>query len=145
MSERSVVAVATITREFAFDMGHCLPDHEGGCYRPHGHRYRFTVSLDGPLHAAGAERDMVLDFQRLKNIVDRDVIDVYDHMFAMDFSDPRFHKAVDAFHDSILACAAPPTAEFLVADIARRLERSLAPSAVELWETPTCSASWRRS
>lgn len=27
-----------ITRRYELDMGHCLPDHEGKCYRPHGHR-----------------------------------------------------------------------------------------------------------
>lgn len=126
-------------------MGHCLPDHQGGCYRPHGHRYRLEVTLEEGMQSAGAERGMVMDFGNLKTEVERRVIETLDHRFVMALDDPRFSKMRDAFPEPrhVLGIEGPPTAENLVLLIAGVLDH-LPVVELRLWETPTCSATWRR-
>lgn len=139
----------SITREFGFDMGHCLPDHQGGCYRPHGHRYRLEVELTGePVHAPGdPENGMVMDFGRLKALVTEHVVDVFDHRFVMCEHDPRAATMLDLFGpDSVLLVPEPPTAEYLIMRIATVLKLDAKVANVvglALWETPNCRATWR--
>lgn len=135
----------TITREFGFDMGHCLPDHKGGCYRPHGHRYRLEVQLAGERNVQGAERGMVMDYGRLKQVVEQHVISQLDHRFIMAADDPRLDMMRATFDDGdVLVSSGPPTAEALAEHIAVTLAEVL-PELVEvtLWETPTCRATYR--
>ena len=134
----------SITREFGFDMGHCLPDHLGGCFRPHGHRYRCQVTIDGEVQSAGAERGMIKDFGDMADSFGV-VLAHFDHRFAMAMDDPRLTAALEAFgHDAIVVTPTPPTAETLAALIGFLLaEAGLPPTMVRLWETPTCSATWR--
>lgn len=136
-----------INREFGFDMGHMLPDHLGGCYRLHGHRYRLDVCLDDDLATSGAERGMVMDFARLKQVVEREVIDRFDHRFAVCRSDPRAQGLLDTLSedDGLIFTEQPPTAENLVTIIAGLLaDTGLPIMTLRLWETPTCSAMWVR-
>jgi 6-pyruvoyltetrahydropterin/6-carboxytetrahydropterin synthase len=134
-------------------MGHCLPDHEGGCYRPHGHRYRFEVTLAGAVdfdRPGDPENGMLVDFGRLKEVVARQVIDVFDHRFVMSRHDPRatamqqvFNRNDDHGGPGVILLDAPPTAEFLATTIAQLLVRDYPElSTVRVWETPTCSATW---
>ncbi|WP_218032189.1 6-pyruvoyl trahydropterin synthase family protein [Dictyobacter kobayashii] len=68
---------AIITKEFAFEAAHHLPNHRGKCRRPHGHSYRLQISLRGPiLQAPGESSDgMVMDFDDLKSIVNATIIE----------------------------------------------------------------------
>jgi 6-pyruvoyltetrahydropterin/6-carboxytetrahydropterin synthase len=136
----------TITREFAFDMGHMLPDHLGGCYRPHGHRYRCQVTCTGPVHDSGAERGMVIDFGTIGETVQRTIVTTYDHRFAVCEDDPRLHGLRFTFDpEDLVIVSDPPTAENLARWIGHDLAISLSPARVtrvRLWETPNCSAMW---
>jgi 6-pyruvoyltetrahydropterin/6-carboxytetrahydropterin synthase len=136
----------SITREFGFDMGHCLPDHEGGCYRPHGHRYRLEVHVCGEVTTTEGhpERGMIMDFGRMKQLVHEHVIDVLDHRFAVSVDDPRYDGLFNTFGpDSLVVVDAPPTAEWLAEWIGHTLiEAGLSVEGVRLWETPSCSAVW---
>lgn len=135
-----------IVREFGFDMGHMLPDHQGACYRPHGHRYRGEVCVTGDLQPEGSERGMVTDFAVLREAIDTNVIALYDHRFAVCIDDPRWKGMVDLFDgDDLVACSDPPTVENLAGWIGRTLQVVLPDvrvMSVRLWETPTCSATW---
>lgn len=135
-----------ITREFGFDMGHMLPDHLGGCYRPHGHRYRLDVALDDDLHQSGPANGMVMDYADLKRIVTEVIIDTFDHRFVVAASDHRLGGMRQVFTgDELIVVERPPTAENLVTSFAGLLtEHSLPVSMLRLWETPSCSAVWTR-
>lgn len=134
----------SITREFGFDMGHCLPDHQGACYRPHGHRYRCEVTIEGEVNQGGPDRAMIRDFADMADSF-KIVMAHFDHRFAMAMDDPRLAAALETFgHDAIVVTPAPPTAETLGALIGFLLaEAGMPPTEVRLWETPTCSATWR--
>ena len=108
---------ARVVRSFSFEAAHVLPWHEGQCRNLHGHSYRLEVAVEGPI----AENGMVLDFADLKAVVQREVIDHFDHTLLNDLLDN-------------------PTAEVIAANAWKRLEAAgLVLAWVRLWETPTSS------
>jgi 6-pyruvoyltetrahydropterin/6-carboxytetrahydropterin synthase len=136
--------VIGITGRYEIDMGHCLADHRGKCHRPHGHRYVVEATVVGPLHPAGSEAGMVLDFAGLRDQMAW-VLDGYDHRFVMARDDERMGAAVAAFGgDAIVPTSWPPTAENLAAWwgqlIASRVDGL---ASVVVHETPNCRATWR--
>lgn len=54
----------TISREYDFEAAHFLPNVPEGhkCRRMHGHSYRVTVYVTGPVQESGPEAGMVVDF-----------------------------------------------------------------------------------
>lgn len=65
----------SITRSFRFEASHQLEWHKGKCSRLHGHGYRLEVTIEGDLDSNG----VVVDFDEVGRLVDREVIDVLDH------------------------------------------------------------------
>src|SRR5438128_2151922 len=106
-----------VTRSFRFEAAHQLPWHEGKCRNLHGHSYRLEVTVEGPLN----EHGIVTDFAAVKAVVEREVIDRYDHTYLNDLMDN-------------------PTAELLAHTIWKTLEAAgLGLVGVRLWETEDCS------
>ena len=106
-----------VTRAFAFEAAHQLPWHAGKCRRLHGHSYRFEVTVEGPLD----ENGVVLDFDELRDVVQRKVVDRYDHQCLNDLMDN-------------------PTAELVAGEVWKRLEAAGLPVVrLRLWETPDSS------
>lgn len=104
-----------------------LPYHLGKCARDHGHSYRLEVGVRGPLQADGPARGMIEDFDVVRAVVHREVIERLDHT---------------SLNDSI----ENPTCERIVAWIWERLAPAL-PGLDELvlWETATSCAVLRKS
>jgi len=65
-----------ISKEYRWEMGHRIPDHDGLCRNIHGHSYRMIVELEGEVGANG----MIIDFYDLGRIV-KPVIEKLDHCF----------------------------------------------------------------
>lgn len=90
----------------------------------HGHNYVLEVSLEGePDPITG----MVLDLKELKDILNRHVVDIYDHRF-LNYEVPPFDKVV-------------PTLENVARDIWQRLAPHLSSGrgrlrAIRVYETP---------
>ena len=105
----------SVTRSFRFEAAHQLPWHPGKCRELHGHSYRFEITVEGPVGPQG----IVVDFDDLKDVVDREVVARYDHRYLNDLMDN-------------------PTAELLAHDIWKTLEAAgLALTRIRLWETDT--------
>jgi 6-pyruvoyltetrahydropterin/6-carboxytetrahydropterin synthase len=115
-----------IRKHFRFEAAHVLPYHPGKCARMHGHSYRLEVAVRGPIQTDGPARGMIEDFDRLKQIVRREAIDLLDHETLNDFIEN-------------------PTAEHIVMWIWNRLLPQL-PGLDELilWETAASSAVLRK-
>ncbi|MBN2086902.1 6-carboxytetrahydropterin synthase QueD [Candidatus Peregrinibacteria bacterium] len=64
-----------IAKEFTFDSAHFLTDYHGKCEKLHGHTYRMRVVIEGEVQANG----LVMDFAELKEIVNKKVVNVWDH------------------------------------------------------------------
>ncbi len=103
----------SVTRAFSFEAAHQLPWHQGKCQRLHGHSYRLEVTVAGPIGPNG----IVVDFSDVRRVVQREVIDRFDHRYLNDLLDN-------------------PTAELVAAEIWKSLEAAeLAVSHIRLWET----------
>lgn len=124
-----------ITRKIEFSASHVcrnpgLSEDEnrrlfGGAANPHGHGHNYVleVSVEGrPDPVTG----MVLDLKELKDLLDREVVQPFDHRF-LNFEVPPFDQVI-------------PTAENVARDIWRRLEPHLNGGRqlrrVRLYETP---------
>lgn len=54
-----------IASEITFEAAHMLPHYEGKCRNLHGHSYKWTAKVTGPV----GDTSMVLDFKRLRKIM----------------------------------------------------------------------------
>jgi 6-pyruvoyltetrahydropterin/6-carboxytetrahydropterin synthase len=116
-----------IRKHFRFEAAHVLPYHLGKCARPHGHSYRLEVAVRGPLQSDGPARGMIADFDDIRALVHREILDVLDHT---------------SLNDAI----ENPTAEHIVMWIWKKLEPLLSGlDELVLWETATSCAVLRKS
>jgi 6-pyruvoyltetrahydropterin/6-carboxytetrahydropterin synthase len=71
----------SITKQFTFEASHRLLDfpEDHPCARMHGHSYRTTVTLSGPVKGLGPKLGVILDFGELKEIWKRDLEPLLDH------------------------------------------------------------------
>jgi len=65
-----------ISKTFAFDAAHHLPDYKGPCANPHGHTWQVEVVLEGEINK---KTGMIMDFGIIKKIVQTKVLNLYDH------------------------------------------------------------------
>jgi 6-pyruvoyltetrahydropterin/6-carboxytetrahydropterin synthase len=112
-----------IFREFTFEAAHRLPnlpaDHK--CSRLHGHSFRVTVHIEGPL----MEREgWVMDFADLKRVF-QPIYDQLDHYYLND-----------------IAGLENPTSEVLAMWIWERLKPAL-PALSEIGVRETCTSGCR--
>jgi len=141
-----------ITREFSFEMAHVLQDYDGPCRNIHGHSYRLFVTLSGyPSQKLGDPKTgMVMDFSDLKRVVEKEIIDVFDHAVALSSS---FRKESASFpkgiFGNIVFLTYQPTCENLVSDFAHRIAGNLPGDirlhSLRLYETATSYAEWYAS
>ena len=123
----------TVTRRLRFNAAHrvfnpSLSDEEnsatfGKCNNPnwHGHNYTLDVSVVGDIDQ---RTGYVIDLGELRDIVEREVIDVVDHK--------NFNLDVPFMSGSI------PTSENIIVAFWKILEPAVAPAKLErlvLWET----------
>ena len=131
-----------VSREFNFCYGHRLMDHVGKCKHLHGHNARVIVTFE----AADLDgQGMVLDFNRIKQIVTRWVDEHLDHRMILRRDDPAI-AALEGLSEPLYLIDSNPTAE----NIARLIfdkaaEEGLPVVEVRLWETPNCHATYRGS
>jgi 6-pyruvoyltetrahydropterin/6-carboxytetrahydropterin synthase len=145
-----------IQKEIEFDAGHRVPRHESKCKNPHGHRYRVVAHLVGQIITEGPESGMVRDFGNVKDVLMREVHDVFDHGFIVHALDQPMLKALGVFYDpehneytnpmgwKVIVVPYFPTAELLAQDIYARVKPWLPNiESIDVWETPTSCASYR--
>ncbi|MGI6369937.1 MAG: 6-carboxytetrahydropterin synthase [Ignavibacteria bacterium] len=71
-----------IAKNFYWEMGHRLPNHNGLCKNLHGHSYKMRVELEGQLN----ENKMLIDYYDLSKIANK-VIEPFDHAFLCEKED----------------------------------------------------------
>jgi 6-pyruvoyltetrahydropterin/6-carboxytetrahydropterin synthase len=107
----------SVTCTFSFEAAHRLAWHPGKCRNLHGHSYRLDVTVRGPLDDHG----VVIDFDTLAEIVEREVIVRFDHQ--------DLNQIIDN-----------PTAELLAHKAWELLGGAgLTVAALRLWETTDSS------
>ncbi|ADD03269.1 6-pyruvoyl tetrahydropterin synthase and hypothetical protein [Thermoanaerobacter italicus Ab9] len=66
-----------VTKIFTFDSAHNLVNYNGKCEELHGHTYKLEVTVEGKPDGEG----MVIDFVKLKEIVNEKVVKKLDHKY----------------------------------------------------------------
>jgi 6-pyruvoyltetrahydropterin/6-carboxytetrahydropterin synthase len=128
-----------VTREIGFCYGHRLLDYDGKCKHLHGHNGKAVLTFEAP---ALDESGMVLDFSRIKQIVNKWIDDNLDHRMLLHKDDP-YLPFLRQQNEPVFVMNVNPTAENiarLIFDFA--LDQGLPIAEVRLWETDSCFAMY---
>ena len=124
----------TVTKIFEFAYAHRLEDYEGACKNLHGHngKLEIEIQLTEYLSERGLSDEklgMVIDFSKLKKIVNEEVIDKLDHSYLNDVMNRR-----------------DPTAENMCLLVKEKLYCKFGDAlvSIKVWETSTSFAKWRK-
>lgn len=137
-----------ISKEFTFDMAHALHEYDGLCRNIHGHTYKLRVTLIGePITDNSPKKGMVMDFNILKEIVKKPIVDRYDHSIVLNIEQKELATHLDIQdEDKLIIVDFQPTCENLVAtfadEINGKLPANIALHSIRLHETPTSFAEW---
>ncbi len=85
------MSLIRITKCFEFEAGHALYGYDGKCKNIHGHSYKLCVTVAGsPIEDINHPKNgMVIDFGDLKKIVNKYIVDVYDHATIFNLKSPH--------------------------------------------------------
>ncbi len=141
-----------ITKEFTFEMAHALWNYDGPCKNIHGHSYKLYVTVRGNTieDNKDTKMGMVMDFSELKKIVNKTIVDYFDHSVVINSKagNPVISNVKKMF-DKFYIVDYQPTCENLVSHMAKLLTNKL-PGDIELFslklcETATSYAEWYAS
>lgn len=130
-------------------MAHALWNYEGPCRNIHGHSYKLYVTVRGNTleDNTNTKLGMVMDFSDLKEIVNRTIVDYFDHSVVINSKsgNPEISNVKHMF-DKFYIVDYQPTCENLVTHMASLLVNEL-PDYIELFslklcETATSYAEW---
>ena len=131
----------SVTRVIHFCYGHRLMDYQGKCRIPHGHNGKIEITIEGEkLDALG----MVMDFEEIKQKVQKWVDAELDHKMLLNKKDPLV-KVFTELKEPFVQFEANPTAEA----IARKIfdyasSQKLPVTEVRLWETVNSFATYKK-
>lgn len=136
-----------ITKIFYFEMAHRLKGYDGACRNIHGHSYELHVTVTGlPLIDENDPKNgMIVDFGILKSIVNRCIIDKYDHALVVNKYDDELSILKDK-DTKLVIFDGQPTSELMIIDFARELElqmpKGVSLKSLKLFETRTSFVEW---
>jgi 6-pyruvoyltetrahydropterin/6-carboxytetrahydropterin synthase len=144
-----MTSIIRVTREFTFEMAHVLRNYDGPCRNVHGHSYRLFVTISGkPVDDQDNPKNgMVIDFTDLKNVVLKEIVNVFDHsvVISRDFDIEKMKMMEKTFGNTVIVDY-QPTCENLVADFASRLKKAMGGRiylhSLKLYETAKSYAEW---
>jgi 6-pyruvoyltetrahydropterin/6-carboxytetrahydropterin synthase len=136
-----------LTKEFRFEMSHALEEYQGLCRNLHGHSYKLFVTIIGDYSKTNESNDsgMVLDFKSIKELVEKNVIQDFDHAVVL-CKDSSFASVLQQTNTKLILFDKQPTCENLIMEFHRRIT-SILPKGIKLarlrlHETETSYAEW---
>ena len=141
-----------VTKIFDFETAHALWGYDGKCKNIHGHSYKLTVSISGDVINDNnhVKNGMIIDFSDLKQIVNTNIIDHFDHCLIVNGQTPHKEYAkVENGFSKIMLCDYQPTAENMLIDMVGRIKNNL-PKHIDLkyaklQETDNSFVEWFKS
>lgn len=138
-----------VTKIFDFETAHALWGYDGKCANIHGHSYKLTVSITGEIinDNSAVKNGMIIDFSDLKKLVNKSVVDEFDHALLVNGETPHAKYAeVESGFSKIMLCKYQPTCENMLIDMVKRIIVVL-PTDIELkyarlQETDNSFAEW---
>jgi 6-pyruvoyltetrahydropterin/6-carboxytetrahydropterin synthase len=150
-----------VSKDFTFEASHVLPRHPGKCSKLHGHSWKLTVAIRGPINP---QTDFVADFGDLSKIVNQRIIEQIDHQhlglgnivrvsaYAYDETSGLEQRVAGEVCSAALGPKFYPTSENLVKAFVRMLQPLVVElgTNIELYEvtiheTCTSACTWRTS
>ncbi len=139
-----------ITKIFRFEMAHALWNYEGKCKNIHGHSYVLYVTLSGtPVNEKGHPEDgMLMDFGKLKKLIQKQVVDEFDHTFVINENSPQADNLINSNlpFENIKKLPFQPTSENLIMHFAEKIKSTLPENlnlhSLKLSETDTSYVEW---
>lgn len=142
-----------VTKRVSFDMAHRITNHKGKCQNIHGHTYSMEVELEGPIvngpETGRSDEGMVMDFGDLKTILDKYIVQMYDHSTMIWKEDKLLYPFFKELQDkgfNVHIMDFPTTAENMAKHFFEVLlmwcivnENEMLKS-VKVWETPSACA-----
>ncbi|CAM1341332.1 6-pyruvoyl trahydropterin synthase family protein [Tenacibaculum amylolyticum] len=142
-----------ITKQFTFETAHALYGYDGKCKNVHGHSYKLSVTVIGtPIDDPNnVKYGMVIDFGDLKKIVNKEIVDIFDHATIFNKNTPHVELAEILKNNGhhVILVDYQPSSEMMVIDFAEKIKAQLPESlqlhSLKLQETETCYAEWYAS
>lgn len=129
----------TVTRLIHFCYGHRLLGYSGKCRHPHGHNGKIEITI----YRKNLDKlGFVMDFEEIKEKVQRWVDAELDHKMLLNSKDP-LAKTLKDMGEPVVLMKGNPTAESIarhIYDYAK--SRRLPVSSVRLWETVNSFAEY---
>jgi 6-pyruvoyltetrahydropterin/6-carboxytetrahydropterin synthase len=128
-----------VTREIGFCYGHRLLNYDGKCKYLHGHNGRAVISIEAP---ELDELGMVMDFSKIKRVVNTWIDENLDHRMILHRDDPVL-PTLQAMGEPVYVIDVNPTAENIakiIYDFCR--QQGFPVKEVRLWETDSCFATY---
>ncbi len=127
-----------LATRFTFDAAHRILGHPGKCAFLHGHTYHLEVTVGAArLDALG----MVMDFDDLRALVRKAILDRWDHATLLAREDPLVPAEAP---EKVVRFRQNPTAEILTREAWEAIRQALPPDVsllrVKIEETPACSS-----
>ncbi|MFV0304906.1 MAG: 6-pyruvoyl trahydropterin synthase family protein [Moheibacter sp.] len=140
-----------VTKSFNFETAHALYGYDGKCKNIHGHSYKLFVTILGsPIQdVSNPKFGMVIDFGDIKQIVNAEVVDKFDHAILLNANSPHKElgeKLIQEGHKVIFTDYQPSCENMLInmVELIRpMLDNSVKLQALRLHETETSYAEWR--
>ena len=139
-----------ITKKFRFEAAHALYGYDGKCKNIHGHNYNLFVTVIGiPIkNISNVKCGMVMDFGDLKEIVNNEIIEKFDHSVIFNKNTAHEKLANDLVNDGhkVVMADYQPTIEEMVMDFANKISSKLPDDiklhSLKLEETETSYSEW---
>ncbi len=117
-------------------MAHALSGYDGACRHIHGHSYKFYVTVEGtPCEDTQCPKlGMVMDFSELKKVVNRTIVDIYDHALVLkkgSIAESLMRELKASWN--VVEVDFQPTCENMIVDMYNVLSSAL-PDGVNLYE-----------
>ena len=129
----------SVTRLIHFCYGHRLMDYEGKCRHPHGHNGKIDITMKG---SKLDKRGMVMDFEDIKQTVQKWVDSELDHKMLLNKKDPLVRILQD-MGEPVVVMDGNPTAENIAKLIFEHAKkRGLPVVNVRIWETVNSYAEY---
>ena len=145
------MAQIRLTKEFRFEMAHVLEGYDGPCRNIHGHSYILYVTVIGiPINNnSNTKNGMVMDFGELKRIVNKSIIDKFDHSIVVDKNTSKFAAYTSDLFGKVEPVDFQPTCENLIIHFVDLIKSQLPTDVklhhLKLHETATSFAEWYAS
>ena len=139
----------SVTKIFRFETAHAIHGYNGHCKNIHGHSYVLHVTV------SRAEEDeqylpppgFIYDFKELKQLVNKTVINRFDHQLILSEAYMRDHDTSMHF-ENLTIWKMEPTAEnillYIRDELGKELPENIALFRLKLYETSDSFAEWQK-